>query len=482
MRRAAVFAAVLCCICGCSDSARQDQSDSTLGTGGMAGTLPANGTGGSAVVPATGSGGAGAMPATAMDASTGMPEIEAGIDAGLGDAMAGIDAMMPDGGAPDADGAIDSGPPMFGANVRINDDNGSAQQVEVMIAARPDGLVLAGWVDSRNGTQCAYAVSKDGGATWGKNFLVGSLSAGGFTGDPSVAVDDAGNLYAVCQDYGSTKRILFAWSSDSGDTWTQWTGINSSQDKPWIAAARDGTVFLTWLGSPGGYKRSLDHGQTWENPISLGNLVHGTGIAPATTGLVHIAYNQSSQVHYVRSDDWGETLDMGRDLVNQGTACFEPCSPRSHPIIGTATDPTGQFVAITWASTMPGGDGDDDVWVIVSQDGGDTFSDPIRVNDNTQPSRQFQPWVAVDRHKRVHVVWTDLRNNGQNATYYARMDDPAQGFGPNIEVTDARGNPPSFMGDYKAVAIQGDDVLVAWCDSRNGNGDIYFARAPGAAR
>jgi hypothetical protein len=118
---------------------------------------------------------------------------------------------------------------------------------------------------------------------------------------------------------------------------------------------------------------------------------------------------------------------------------------------------------------------------LYSKDGGDTWSAPLRANDNTNTSRQFQSWVAVDRCGRVHVAWTDLRN-GQNETFYTRSADPTQGFEPNLQVTDGRGSAAtSFLGDYKGVAVQGSDVLVVWMDTRRDGGDIYFSRAIGAA-
>ena len=148
-------------------------------------------------------------------------------------------------------------PVKFGPNIKINDDTGNAQQTEVMLAARPDGLILVSYVDNRSGTKCGFTVSKDAGATWSKTTLVPSLDRSGFTGDATVAIDDVGNLYAVCQDYGSTKQILLASSTNDGDTFSQFKVVNMSPDKPWIHARRDGTLFLTWLGNPGGYKRSL---------------------------------------------------------------------------------------------------------------------------------------------------------------------------------------------------------------------------------
>jgi hypothetical protein len=490
MNRLWPIAILMVCGLGCSKRSNAPANAGAAGFWAVAGNSAIVGTGGlpgqaGASVVGAGSGGvvsvagAGGMAGISLDAgSTGG---RGGAGGGAGATGTGGTMSVPDAGST----AVRPAVIQFTPGVRINDDTGTAQQTEVMIAARPDGLVLAGFIDYRNRpSSCGFSVSRDGGKTWGKNFFALTMGgSSGFAGDPSVAIDDAGNLYAVCQDYGSPTQILFSTSTDSGGTWTPFKVINQSQDKPWIGAARDGTLFLTWLGSPGGYKRSLDHGQTWESVISLGNLVHGTGISPGSTGVVHIAYNQGNSVRYLRSDDWGATLGMGRNLVDQGSACFEPCSPRSHPIIGTGADPTGKIVAITWASTATGGDGNDDVWVLVSQDTGQTFSKPIRANDNpiASPSRQFEPWVAVDRYGRVHAVWTDFRNGGKNDVYYASMTDPAKGFEKNIKVNDATGNAPSFLGDYKGIAIQGDDVIVAWQDTRNDTGDIYFARAVGAA-
>ena len=218
--------------------------------------------------------------------------------------------------------------------------------------------------------------------------------------------------------------------------------------------------------------------------FSLFMIIHGTAIVASTTGVLHVPFNLDSnrnQLRYVRSKDNGATYEAPRDLVaNMGTFCFT-CSPRQHPIVGAAADPTGKFVAIVWTSTFPGGQGDDDVWLLYSKDSGDTWSAPIRVNDNTNMSRQFEAWVAVDNYGRVHVAWTDLRN-GMNETWYARSADPTKGFEPNLQVTDGRGAATTdFLGDYKSIVVQGPDVLVIWEDTRNGNGDIYFARAPGAA-
>jgi hypothetical protein len=359
------------------------------------------------------------------------------------------------------------------ANAPAGDSPDPGESSEETLVTRPDGAVVAVWT---KGSTCCHNVSPDGGKTWGKNACL-KAQGSGQTGDPTAGVDDKGNFYIGCEDY-SVHEIRMSSSLDGGKSWSDWKSVQAAPDKPWLAAAGDGVVFLTWLGTPGGFKRSLDHGETWEAVKSLGNFSHGTSIAPGLGGLLHIHYNMGNKLRYVRSRDWGATLEPGRDLADMGTACYD-CHPRQHPIVGAACDPTGQVVAAIWSATMPGGDGNDDVWAVISRDGGDTWTKPILVNDNPSPSRQFQPWVAVDKYGRVHAVWTDARNNGENGIYYATT--LGSKFGVNEEITDRRGRLMGFYGDYKGITIQGDDVLVLWADSRNGDNDIYFSRGAGLA-
>jgi hypothetical protein len=354
-------------------------------------------------------------------------------------------------------------------------------EVEIAAQDKEGGAILASWIDYRtNGyVLAAYSVSTDGGKTWGERMECNPLN-GTMTGDPVVAVDDEGNFYAACQDY-TVSEIRLSVSKDNGNTWSPWKTVQDAWDKPWVTATRDGTVFLTWLGSPGGFKRSLDHGETWEPVQSLGDLGHGTSINVGNTGYVHICYNQQNRIlTYVRSKDWGATLEPGRTLCDDmGTFAFG-VDVRQHPIVGAGCDPTGRVVACTWSSIMPGGSGDHDIWVMISRDYGDTWTDPIRVNDNTSSSRTLQPWAAVDKYGRVHVVWTDTRHNGMNAIYYANTFTDE--FSENVEITDERGELRGFYGDYKGITIQGDDVLFAWTDSRRDNyNEIYFSRGVGLA-
>jgi Neuraminidase (sialidase) len=409
---------------------------------------------------------------------------------GTGGAMAGAGGTI--GGSAGAAGqpACSATPPVvaFTKNIRVNDDTGNGNQAEVALATGPNGLAIAAWGDSRAERTCTFSVSKDGGATWGKNVAIKNV-AGQFVGDPAAAIDAGGTLYAACQEYvdvdAGQGNVRLMTSTDQGTTWSSVQTIQAAPDKPWVGGGvTEGTVFVSWLGRQAGIKRSTDRGKTWGATQPLGNIIHGTAIVASESGLVHVPYNldsQNNQLRYLRSTDGGGTWEKTRDLVSDmGAFCFD-CNPRQHPIVGAASDPTGKVTAITWTSRMSGGQGDDDVWLIYSKDGGTTWTRPLRVNDNTAASRQFQSWVAVDRCGRVHVAWTDLRN-GKNEVWYARSAEPTEGFEPNLQITDGSGSANTdFLGDYKGLAITGNDVLAVWQDTRRDSGDIYSSRAVGAA-
>jgi len=466
------------------------------GTSGLGGTGAASGAAG--MIPMAGAaglaGGAGVAGDAGASATAGAGGITGGAGmagaAGYGAGSAGTagggmgGSMDGTAGAAGVAGTGMPADPGFTPNIRLNDDNGRARQAEVAMAAGPDGLVMAGWMDERSERVCAFTVSTDRGDSWSTNVSI-AVTQGGFVGDPAVGIDGGGTLYAGCQDYGQN-QIKLMTSSDKGMNWSAPRLIQSAPDKPWLGGGTDdGVVFVSWLGDSAGIRRSRDHGMTWDPIEPLGNIIHGTAIVTSTTGLVHVPYNLDSarnQLRYLRSKDNGDSWEAPRDLVaNMGTFGFN-AMPRQHPIVGAASDPTGRIVAITWSSQMPAGESQEDVWLLYSDDGGDTWTQPIRVNDNTQNSRQFQSWVAVDAHGRVHVAWTDLRDDGLNKTYYARSSDPRQGFEPSLEVTDGRGTAQTdFIGDYKGIVISGPDVLIVWNDTRRDTCDIYFSKAPGAA-
>ena len=238
--------------------------------------------------------------------------------------------------------------PTWTPNIRLNDDTGNGRQTEVALATGPDGLALAGWMDERATRVCGFSFSTNGGKTWSRNVSIPNAT-GMFVGDPAVAIDGGGTMYAICQEYmnvGTTGNIRMMTSTDKGVTWSAIRTISSAPDKPWAGGGvTEGTVFVSWLGNPGGIKRSTDHGMTWGPTQSLGNIIHGTAITTSTTGLVHVRTTSTRTATSCATCAARTTATPRKRRAicspTWATFCFS-AHPRQHPIVGAAADPTGQ--------------------------------------------------------------------------------------------------------------------------------------------
>ncbi|HEX7032116.1 MAG TPA: sialidase family protein [Nitrososphaera sp.] len=136
-----------------------------------------------------------------------------------------------------------------------------------------------------------------------------------------------------------------------------------------------------------------------------------------------------------------------------------------------------------------GADGNPDVFFARSDDGGETFGDPINLSNNDDWSTQ--PKIAVaDNH--VHVVWLDSPSEldeGVRATVTVRSsDDGGETFGDPVLVSEREvGQPFSRLNilqiDATTTAADGNDddsnVYIGWVAGPGGQyaGRLNFARS-----
>src|SRR5204863_6267612 len=157
-----------------------------------------------------------------------------------------------------------------------------------------------------------------------------------------------------------------------------------------------------------------------------------------------------------------------------------------------ACDPkTGQLY-LTWADK---GKKDADILFTTSKDHGQTWSVPIRVNDDPMQdgANQFQPQMAVAPDGVVSVAFFDTRLDLQHRlidVYLAQSINKGASFLKNVRVTTQSWDPAvgapideygqQFIGAYQGLAADDHFVHPFWNDTRAGRQEIFSAAVPGA--
>lgn len=340
------------------------------------------------------------------------------------------------------------------------------------------------------------------------------------------------------------------------------TLATSFLDKPWMAVGphpddpgRD-VVYLTytdfeikyeilWVGEvptflPRAQESTIrlvsseDGGRTWTEPVDVSQTVQrafgeveqpvvpgplGTkrtvqGSQPVVTpdGTVHVVWLDTTddesmkgrgEIHAASSDDGGETWSDPVLAAEFNEVGFRPRTAffrywgSSFPHL--AAGPDGELYVVFTGRPDDRPDDDGDIFLVRSVDGGGSWSEPVRVNDDDGSALQFFPAIDVGPDGTVHLMWGDMRDDPAQTRYhiyYARTEDQGATFGAELEggirvqdsrVTDFASNPNVgfpfglFIGDYFSIQATEDDVYMVWADTRLGefgpmNQKIGFTR------
>jgi len=401
--------------------------------------------------------------------------------------------------------------------------------------AREDNVVVS-YRKDRPGYSALLAYSYDGGESWQQTVLPLPADITGCTASqnepcpfaPDLAFAADGTLYVTYVNLvGNGNRPDNLWmssSTDGGRTLSPPTRIAGALTfMPRVTADPNGSVYATWLqadevgllryaGRPPEIvtARSDDRGRTFSSPVRVSDTQRERVVALSPVidddGHLVVMYqdlkanrrdfeNQPgpaaelpSALVLTRSTDGGRTFEPGTELESDilATRRFLPFLPELPQL--AASD--GKLYA-TWAD---GRDGDDDVFLRTSSDGGASWTAPVKVNDNgADGTAQFLPKVDVGPGDRVSIVFLDGRNDPHEKqlldAYLATSTDGGKTF-DNVRLSARsfhKSIGPSFGEAYgtdfgtKLGLAHGDGRLFAsWVDTSagteaTGRQDVNFA-------
>jgi hypothetical protein len=365
--------------------------------------------------------------------------------------------------------------------------------------------------------------SFDGGMTWSAISLLPHHGTTWHSADPSMDFDKAGNLYLCYVDYTEAPDsggVYVAKSVDGGLTWGSSVkvidayadGSKRPLDRPWLTVDKSNTIhqnsqYVTtkpapWIPAPNRpyFIRST-------NPISFlpwqyldatnflcGNLIQAPMAVSAmsSTGILYCIYPTYVSSQNILPGFILATSNNGGASFSYAGAIYGATNSATKDTLAKLgyrlmADPTN---ALHLAFLRAGNPVNDyDVFLTESMDGGNTWGNSIRVNDDALNNGKMQElvWGDFDEHGNIAMAWRDHRNAAgtgyttgseiYGAVKWKDSTTASANFKIGDTLTPYNATYLSQSGnDFMCVTMAHDTLNAAWGDVRTGKLNIYFSR------
>lgn len=385
-------------------------------------------------------------------------------------------------------------------NVLISTSN-SPEEVSIAINPKNTNEIVAG-ANLNN----MYR-STNGGVTWSVSTL--ACNAYGVYGDPVLIWDTSNVCYYMHLSNpnpnitpGGTwvDRIVIQRSGNAGQTYTTCVGVGKNgskvQDKQWaVVNPVNNEMHITWTqfdnyGSASStdssvilYSRSSNGGNTWTAPqriskqagdcIDSDGTVEGAVPAIGPAGEVYVSWASAQGLMFQKSTNGGNTWLPAEQLITTTPGGWDynisglmRCNGLPFTFCDLSNGPYHGSIYVNWSDQRNGAT-DTDIWLVKSTDGGNTWSAPIRVNNDAPGKQQFMSAMTIDQVTGyLYVVFYDRRNysSGDNTDVYLAVSKDGGSTFTNYQINANVFSPNAnfFFGDYIGVSAHNNVIRPIW--------------------
>jgi len=404
-----------------------------------------------------------------------------------------------------------------------NLSNGVVFDGEPFITINPNNSqhMVVAWLGFKlgNKTVIKTRTSFNAGSTWSNTTFIPHVVSTYKSADPSMSFNSNGDLFLCYIDYIEAPvsgGVYVVKSTDGGLNWgTPVEALNVNADgnklpidRPWMVIDKsgginDGNIYITtkpapWILPPNRayFVKSTNGGANWQpwqyidgTGWLVGNIISAPMAAPTITqnGTFHCVYpsyvfsqNVFAQYIVASTNNAGTTFNYNSALtVNQADTDTLP--KKGYALISNPSDTNHLLFAYPDITN-----GDLDVFVIESTNGGINWTSPTRVNDDPIANNRMQDliWADFDNDGDVVITWRD-RRNASDSTYTTDSEiwgavrwKDSTNFSPNFVITDASIAYNSVLAqngnDFMCVNMINDTIYAVWGDTRNNFLNIWF--------
>ncbi|MDI6794552.1 MAG: BNR-4 repeat-containing protein [bacterium] len=369
----------------------------------------------------------------------------------------------------------DAGKIVFSQNTKVNDDV-AGHRTGPSLKVGPEGNIYVVWEDGRNDVGDIYfTVSTDGGRTFNnEDIRINDDDVKKWQSSPGLAVDGKGNIYVVWEDdRDDFSDIYFARSMDKGRTFSKNKKVYERGTNPSITVDQEGRIYIAWRAHSNQifFASSDDKGESFSPTIKV------TDVPPAggMPDMAHMAVNKEGGIYIVWWDlryHFISGADIYFAYSNAGGKTFSQNirvnddEGRSDQIFPSIVVDENGIIYITWIDDRDGFPG---IYMTRSVDGGQTFEENRKIIEEGM-RQTLNIWKG-----NIYLAWSGPGNYyWRNEIYFAYSRDEARTFSEAIRVNDESKisvqSYPSLSVDAKGA------VYIAWSDHREEYINIYFSK------
>ncbi|HAB13823.1 MAG TPA: hypothetical protein DCE47_19255, partial [Planctomycetaceae bacterium] len=363
---------------------------------------------------------------------------------------------------------IDDEPPtQVGTTVNVTRKAGGHTEIALAVNPINDQNIIVAPIDTAsisttNGRDAVW-VTSNGGTSWQRVVIPNPVGQTESAGDPTITFDRFGNAVYGHMTYANLDQttgapllnLASAFSSDGGLTWTAGviTSGDNNDDKLWISVGPDhnnpsqDVFYTTWHRLNTIEIAQSTDGINWSPMVDVsdgGGKIDST-VAVGPNGVVTNCWVDFGTTVGEAPIECDISTDGGQSWGTDRTAWTTNVNPFNDESLGDVyllpVQPDRKFLSTISLeydlSTGPNrgrlylafvdqGDLDGnpdsgvnntvdhdnlDVFVITSDNNGNTWTAPTRINDDTGVNSQIHSWLAVDPMTgKIGIFWQDARN------------------------------------------------------------------------
>ena len=330
----------------------------------------------------------------------------------------------------------------FGTSVMVNDPlPGGRGTGSPTVCIGTDGTIYVAWYDNRTGTggmssfRIYMSKSVNGGETFSTDTPVwdSSVNANFF---PGIAVDSEERIIVSFYDGTNPFFHIYCAVSIDGGLSFQYPVIvddtgSGNPNSQTIGIGPNDEIYIAWHDNRNGnydifFDRSVNTGISFGTDVRVDDT--GTtdvtqfspSLAVAEDGDVCIAWrdhrndtgNNNIDIYGCKSTDNGITFQPDVRINDEASGI----SVQYRPSIAAEND----YIGVAWYDYRnEGWPNYPDIYYSFSDNGFESFSDDIKVNDNETPSNQQQSCLAMASDGRAFIAWSDDRSDPEYDVYFS---------------------------------------------------------------